>query len=118
MAGETPAPAEEKVEKNPGGGRPLDIYIGALVDFMAGNVAGFADAVAETLPKIARPADRRAVEQFLLVFAEVFEIRLIERIRERNRQHFVYERPRLPKDWEHTLADAMRRWNKKEPPGE
>ncbi len=118
VAGETPAPAEEKVEKNPGGGRPLDIYIGALVDFMAGNVAGFADAVAETLPKIARPADRRAVEQFLLVFAEVFEIRLIERIRERNRQHFVYERPRLPKDWEHTLADAMRRWNKKEPPGE
>lgn len=108
--------ADEEVKKGTGG-RPLDVYIGALVDLMAANAGAFGDAVADRVPAITRAADRRAVERFLPPFAEAIDARLIERIKERNQEHFVYERPRLPKNLRHTLADAMRRWNKKQPPG-
>jgi hypothetical protein len=108
--------ADESVKKNTGG-RPLDVYVGALVDLIAANVAAFGDAVADTLPTITSAAGRRAVERFLPVLGEAFDARLDERLHERNQQHFAHERPRSPKDWEHALADAMRRRSKKIPPG-
>ncbi len=116
MSGEPQTHAGEKAEKEQGG-RPLDVYVGPLVDFMAAYAAGFGDAIADTLPKFTRAADRRVIERFLPVLAEAFDARLIERINERNRQHFAYERPRLPANWQHALADAVRRWNKQKPPG-